>query len=277
MRKQLIFGMVSLLLVSLLVAAIAPTTTADRAATSEFNTAKETMNAANTSVDPTMVYQVGDTAIYRVTYTNSDPNLNCTLDLYDVLPDGTTHYFDTDVFFLKNGTERVYYYEYTIKPGDVRPAGTDGVSYNHITNYAHTDGFNENEEPITDFRGKFSRILKCATAVIADPGCFEEGGSIITFDGSQSYADPPNTIVNWSWTFNDGVKGSSDWSPTTSRAVNSTVTATLTVRDSMGCEDSASVRVPPCTQVPLLTPLGLIGLIGVLSAVLLVSKYRKVH
>jgi hypothetical protein len=277
MLKQLIFGMISMLLVFLLVAAIAPTTTADVKAASNFQTAKETRNAANTSVDPTMVYQVGDTAIYQVTYTNTDPVYNCTLDLFDILPDGTTHTFGNDVFFLYGNDTKTYYYSYIIKPGDVRVAGLDGVSYDHIANYARTDGTNENEEPINDTRGKFSRILACATAVIADPGCYEEGGSIITFDGSQSYADPPNTIVNWSWTFNDGVKGSSDWSPTTSRAVNSTVTATLTVRDSMGCVDSASVSIPPCTQVPLLTTLGLITLIGVLSAVLLVSKYRKVH
>jgi uncharacterized repeat protein (TIGR01451 family) len=276
MHKEILCGIVCAILLVLVIAAIAPTTTADVVAASNFQTAKETMNAAWTAVDPTMIYQVGDTARYIVTYNNTDPTYNCTLDLTDLLPDGTIYTFGTDIFFAV-GQERVYYYNYTIKPGDVRAAGTDGVSYNHIANYARTNGTNENTEPITDNRGKFSRIVECATAVIANPGCFEEEGSYITFDGSQSYADPPNTIVNWSWTFSDGVHGSSDWSSTTSRDVNSAVTATLTVVDSMGCADSASVKVPPCTEVPLLTTLGVIALIGALSAVLLVSRYRKVH
>jgi uncharacterized repeat protein (TIGR01451 family) len=276
MNKGLIGLTLAFIMIASVFAAIAPSTTADVKAASNFQTAKETMNAAWTAIDPAMTYKVGDTARYIVNYTNTDPTFNCTLTLTDLLPDGTTYTFGTDVFFAV-GQERVYYYNYTIKAGDVRAAGLDGVGYDHISNYARTDGLNENSEPITDNRGKFSRIVECATAVIANPGCFEEEGSYITFDGSQSYADPPNTIVNWSWTFSDGVHGSSDWSSTTSRDVNSAVTATLTVVDSMGCADSASVKVPPCTEVPLLTTLGVIALIGALSAVLLVSRYRKVH
>jgi uncharacterized repeat protein (TIGR01451 family) len=319
-------------------AAIAPSTTADVKAASNFQTAKETMNAAWTAIDPAMTYKVGDTARYIVNYTNTDPTFNCTLTLTDLLPDGTTYTFGTDVFFAV-GQERVYYYNYTIKAGDVRAAGLDGVGYDHISNYARTDGLNENSEPITDNRGKFSRItydlppsfnftweaigclevefnptwnasgttivnhtwnfgdgstpvtivgppvpithnystcsfktvtlsgwaanglsgsdtdviyVDCGPTAIAkaDPTCFESAGSLITFDGSASHADPLNTlypqsIASYLWEFDDGYPDSTD--AVTTRTVNDTVTATLTVVDTLGCEDTDNVTVGPCS------------------------------
>jgi len=354
MRKQLICGIVSMLLVFLLVAALAPTTMADVRSQAGFSLDKQTYP------NPTAAYKVGDPISYKIIAENNG-FFNCEVDIWDVLPDGDIVYLENDSYFTVNET-KTYWVNRTVE--------ADWVDGDKIRNYAWAVGLDENPtlpdeiemymvktSPIMEneppsFKFTFDGIgclevefngsasfdpdgsivnhtwdygdgategptagpptvvshtyatcgwktvklsgydnhsfynetvkaiyVACPPKAIAgkDPGCFEEGGSIITFDGSQSYAESPNTIVNWSWTFSDGVKGSNDWSSTTSRAVNSTVTATLTVRDSLGCEDSASVRVPPCTQVPLLTTLGLIVLIGVLSAVLLVSKYRKVH
>jgi uncharacterized repeat protein (TIGR01451 family) len=259
MRSKIVLGIVGTFFVVILVAALVPSTMA-----AGFGLDKQTYP------DTLAKYHVGDTINYTIKATNTG-SFNCTVDIWDILPDGTTKiYLDNDSYF-SIGKVKWYNFSRTIESGWVDPNMK-------INNTVYAVGEDETTDTIDTKMTKTSTILTCPTAkAFANPSCFESGGSMITFDGSQSYAVSPLTIVNWSWSFSDGVKGSSDYSSVTSRVVDSTVTATLTVLDSAGCKDSASVSVEKCTDVPLLTPLGLIALIGALSAVLLVSKYRKVH
>jgi hypothetical protein len=74
------------------------------------------------------------------------------------LPDGTVYTFGTNVPFAVGETQ-IYFYNYTIKASDVRPAGTDSVSFDHIINYAKDEGANSAGEPFVDTRAKISRIL----------------------------------------------------------------------------------------------------------------------
>ena len=92
----------------------------------------------------------------------------------------------------------------------------------------------------------------CDPTVIvrATPTCFEGTGELITFNGSDSYADdtanPGNTITWWNWTFSDGLSGSSDDTAVTSRTVNDNVKATLEVSDGH-CNNTGNVTVGPCS------------------------------
>ena len=83
------------------------------------------------------------------------------------------------------------------------------------------------------------------------PSCFEGTGGLITFNGSNSYADTTanlsNTVTWWNWTFSDGNLGSSDDTAVTSRWVNDTLTATLNISDGH-CYDTGQVTVGPCSQ-----------------------------
>ena len=110
----------------------------------------------------------------------------------------------------------------------------------------------------------------------ADPRCFEEEGTMITFTGSATTDPnvPGLTISSWSWSFSDGT---TDTGQVVTRTVAEPITATLTVKDTNGCTDTATVSVGPCTQAPLLTPIGLIALLGALSAVLILGIRRKVR
>jgi len=96
--------------------------------------------------------------------------------------------------------------------------------------------------------------VDCGPTAIAraTPTCFEGTGELITFNGSLSHADlansyDPQTIVSYQWNFSDSGTGSSDNTVETSRMVNDTVIATLTVVDSLGCEDTDTVTVGPCS------------------------------
>jgi hypothetical protein len=325
--KGIIGITLALIMIASVFAAIAPSTTADVKAAADFSTAKETLDATGTFVDPTMTYQVGDTVHYIVNYTNTDPTFNCTLDLWDIFPDGTIHNFGNDIFFTV-GQKRSYTVDYIVKASDVQPP-SGLITYNHITNTARAQGLNGNSEVIDDTSTKISEILEeqlpelnftwkgigcfevefngsasidpdgnisnhtwsygdgatsgvifgppgivshiyltcgpktvklsgyddrgnsaekekeiyvdCGPTAIAyaTPSCFEAGNDSIIFNGSASHADLNNTaypqsIVNWSWSFSDSGHGSSDNAAVTSRVVNDTVTATLTVRDSLG-------------------------------------------
>ncbi len=80
-----------------------------------------------------------------------------------------------------------------------------------------------------------------------DPQCFDIGGTEITFDGSASTAgDVP--IASYLWEFSDG---GSDNQAITTRTVDAPLTATLTVTDELGCEDSTALSVGPCAQCSL--------------------------
>ena len=108
----------------------------------------------------------------------------------------------------------------------------------------------------------------------ANPPCFEEGGTVITFDGSASHVDPsnpsPRTITWWMWTFSDE-PGVSYPGAVVTRWVDDTITATLEVSDGC-CNDTVNVRVNPCpSRVPAITPIGIIALIGLLSVIAAIS------
>ena len=128
--------------------------------------------------------------------------------------------------------------------------------------------------------GSFTDVIYVAcppkASAAADPGCFEEEGTAITFTGSATTDPnvPGITIVSWAWGFSDGGMGNGQ---VVTKFVTEPITATLKVVDSNGCEDTATVSVGPCTQAPLLTPLGLIALLGALSAVLIMGIRRKVR
>jgi len=98
-------------------------------------------------------------------------------------------------------------------------------------------------------------------------GCVDIG-STVEFSIYSIIHDTP--IASYQWTFDDGLTGSSDTSPTTSRTIPiSGVTATLKVVDTLGCMgvDSVSVCAKPPQQVPILTPAGMVALIGMLCIV----------
>ena len=99
-------------------------------------------------------------------------------------------------------------------------------------------------------------------------GCVDIG-STVEFSIHSIIHDTP--IASYQWTFDDGLAGSSDTSPTTSRTIptNSGVTATLKVVDTLGCMgvDSVSVCAKPPQEVPILTPTGMVALIGMLCIV----------
>jgi hypothetical protein len=138
-----------------------------------------------------------------------------------------------------------------------------------------------------DSHGNYAETVKdiyvdCGPTAIAsaNPNCIPGDGSYaVTFDGSKSHADLnnkiyPQSIVFWGWEFSDGsiLTGS-----VVTKVIDEPITAHLTVVDSLGCVDTAVVKVGPCSEVPLVTPLGLIALIGALGAVLLVGIRRRVH
>ena len=138
---------------------------------------------------------------------------------------------------------------------------TGGVKTVKLEGYDNDGYYNSTIEPIY--------VDKGPTAIArATPTCFEAGGTLIVFNGSDSHADLantyyPQTIVNYSWTFSDNVTGSSDNAKETSRTVtgNDTIIATLTVTDSLGCEDIDTVTVRPCSE-PSLCNLRIYGTYG---------------
>ena len=108
----------------------------------------------------------------------------------------------------------------------------------------------------------------------ANPTCFEEGGTLTTFDGSASHVDlsnpSPRTITWWMWTFSDE-PGVSYPGAVVTRWVDDTITATLEVSDGC-CNDTTTVTVNPCpSRVPAITPIGIIALIGLLSVIAAIS------
>ena len=99
-------------------------------------------------------------------------------------------------------------------------------------------------------------------------GCVEIGSTVEFSIVSLTYDTP---IASYQWTFDDGLTGISDTSPTTSRTIptNNGVTATLKVTDELGCigVDHVSVCAKPPQEVPILTPAGVVALIGMLCIV----------
>ena len=109
--------------------------------------------------------------------------------------------------------------------------------------------------------------------ITTSPGGDVNVGDPVTFSIASLTSDTP--IGGYQWTFTGGLTGSSDTSPTTTLTIPAGgVTATLTVVDTLGCEgdDIITVRTHPPQQkppseVPLLTPVGMFALIGMLCIV----------
>jgi hypothetical protein len=139
--------MLALFLIASVFVAIAPFTPAITV---------ETLDATCTVIDPTMTYMVRDVVHYFVNYTNNDPTCNCTLDLWDILPDGTTLTFGDDVFF-DISESHVYTFDYVVKSGDVKdPSGP--ITFKHIINTARASGVNGHNDIIDVAISKISRI-----------------------------------------------------------------------------------------------------------------------
>jgi PKD repeat protein len=120
--------------------------------------------------------------------------------------------------------------------------------------------------------------VACGPTAVAtySPDCFEENGSTeITFDGSGSTG--ASLPLSYKWGFTGGFSGDNDGGAITHVWVTAPVTATLTVTDKLNCTSSTEVSVGPCPdEVPTFTPLGMVGLVTVLSALALFTiKARK--
>ena len=134
-----------------------------------------------------------------------------------------------------------------------------GVDPGNLANYvAFTDTVYVACEPIVE-------------AERTPTGCVEIGDSV-TF--SASITTPGTLPYSYLWTFTNGLASSND--PTVTRTIPAGgTTATLTVTDNLDCEDDDSVSVSICStppqkppsDVPILTPTGMVALIGMLCIV----------
>ncbi|MGC9445385.1 MAG: hypothetical protein ACP5E9_10750, partial [Candidatus Methanospirareceae archaeon] len=234
---------VVLILIASLCAAIAPSTTADVKSQGSLTLGKE-----GPSVAPGIV---GGIINFSLMVGNPDSK-SWTGDVYDIPPGGDPGDFTNKIGWTKltampitlpaRSPLSTWYYDYTITAADVAA----GTVRNHMAAIGkHADGYWSNG---TVTYTTTLELPMCPTAIAhADPSCYEYGGSDITFDGSDSYAVDPQTIVMWQWTFSDGQCGSDDNFAVTARWVNETITATLTVVDSLGCEDTTYVQISPCS------------------------------
>jgi len=121
---------------------------------------------------------------------------------------------------------------------------TCGVKAVTLSGYAANGLSNSTSEPI---------YVDCGPKAIAkaSPSCFESGGSPITFDGNDSHADLandfyPQSIASYHWTFDDSALADGNTAIVTRTVTNETV-ATLTVVDTLGCENTTTVKVGPCS------------------------------
>ncbi|MCK4459108.1 MAG: PKD domain-containing protein [Methanosarcinales archaeon] len=122
---------------------------------------------------------------------------------------------------------------------------------------------------------EFSDTIHIACEPIVEveqiPGCVDVDDSV-EFRLESLTNDTP--IDTYEWTFTNGVPGSGvlswDGDPTITRTIPAGgTTATLKVTDDLGCYDTDSVSVSTCPpqEVPILTPAGMVALIGMLCIV----------
>jgi hypothetical protein len=233
-----------------------------------YDAEKITLTGPGGTPDSTMTYNRGDTVYYRVHWkpTSENVTLNHT---YDQFADGTTHdYITTDTAWAQGAM----YEEF---PTWVIPLNwpSDHFANNFIIEGRDSAGSNFTATiPFTSY-------IRCNIKAVATkyPDCFEKDGTLITFDGSGSSGSSTN--LSYNWTFTGGFSGDNDGGKITKVWVNGPVTATLTVTDKndLNCTDSTEKSVGPCPdEVPMFTPLGMVGLVTVLTALALLSiKTRK--
>ena len=101
----------------------------------------------------------------------------------------------------------------------------------------------------------------------ATPTSLPVGGGTVTFDGTGSIAYPDTTIVSYTWSI-PGV-GTYNTATVGPVFIDHPITATLTVVDNNDCTDTDTVRIDVDfgEEVPILTPAGMLALIGLLGIV----------
>jgi len=117
----------------------------------------------------------------------------------------------------------------------------------------------------------------------AEPKKVQSGtGTEVTFSCEGSHADheAPGLTLIYNWTFSDGETGSNDTECVTTRVVDgdpgTIVAVTLTISDGhCNVTDPLCVRIGAKHQVPTLTPIGIIALVGLLSVVAAISIKRR--
>ena len=109
-----------------------------------------------------------------------------------------------------------------------------------------------------------------ADASATTPQNLPAGGGTVLFDGSLSSPYAGTTIVSYTW----DIPGKGTFTGVTKSVfIDDTVTATLTVKDNHDCEDTDTVTIhvqppyEPPSDVPILTPTGMVALIGMLCIV----------
>lgn len=120
-----------------------------------------------------------------------------------------------------------------------------GASTSHA--YAHAGDYTVTLT-VSDDEGDSAEISRPISVASASPHADFEASAVgaagtrtLAFDGSAS-SDPDGTIKQWSWDFGDGIHGKGP-SPTHTYAQPGNYTATLTVTDDAGLEDSVSKSV----------------------------------
>ena len=106
------------------------------------------------------------------------------------------------------------------------------------------------------------------------PVTLPSGGKMVTFCGDESYHPdyPDANITSYNWTILGVDYSTTDKDECFDVFVDETTTASLKVVDNFGCEhiDIVSLRMPPYkppSDVPILTPTGMVALIGMLCIV----------
>jgi hypothetical protein len=278
------------------------------------------------TVPPDAVYFVGDTVFYELQVSNPDPTYGCTVDIYDILPNGTWLMLANDLYlnsFGSLGDSWTTNLSMVINEEDVvngsvintlyvvgengigepiegwsvigspvasyppefafawEPVDCLNLSFSgwasdpaNITNHTWDFGDSSTLGPIPgapgtvyhfyplcgyrlvklsgyDNEGAYNETTEVVyvpcgpiAIVMISPSCFEPNGTLITFDGSYSYADYSPLCYNWM--FSDGVSGSSDDQAITTRGVNNTIAASLTVVDDWGCMSIHTVQIDLC-------------------------------
>jgi hypothetical protein len=154
------------------------------------------ISLSKNTVPPDAVYFVGETVFYELQVSNPDPTYGCTVDVYDIWPNGTWLMLANDLYLAKSGSagdSYVFNVTYVVNKADV----FDGK----VTNTLYVEGENDIAESIEGSAQKSSPVASPPPEFEFDYEqvcCFN-----ISFDGSASF-DPDGTIVNHTWDFGDG-------------------------------------------------------------------------
>jgi len=184
--KGIIGITLALIMIASIFAAIAPSTTAGVDALAGFSLYKNTDPAGET-------YMAGDPIDYIIRATNDGDN-NCTVDIWDVLPNGTIIYLENDSFFTVN---QVKWYNFS---STVQADWIDGND--SFVNTVHATGFDTIPDEINATMGKTSyvEVEQPPNLVVTFRGtdCLE-----VEFDGSASTVAAGREFANHRWYFGD--------------------------------------------------------------------------